>query len=124
MKFDLINIQVASVDYNYVPYDRGANGAFVYREEGSTVHAARVVATTSVNDSGSDRLNVQVNQPRTCASETACGPDVLLGTDLVKTEMRFLASTSQAERALQIDKQIAVLQELRGVIEDRAVIYG
>lgn len=124
MKFDNVEINVADVDYTFQPYDRGANGAFVYREAGVSVHAARVVATTTVNDTASDRLSVQVNQPRTCASETACGPDVVLGTDLVKTEMRFLASTSKADRITQIDKQIALLQEFRGVIEDRAVIYG
>lgn len=124
MKFSAITVNVADVDKTFLPYDRGANGAFVYREEGVSVHAARLVATTIVNDEASDRMTVQVNQPRVCPSDESCGPDKVLGTDLVKTEMRFLASTSKQDRINQIDTQIALLEELRANIEDRGVIYA
>lgn len=124
MKFSRIDVDVNSVTYSYLPYDRGANGAFVYREEGKTVNAPRVVASASTNDSASDRMAVQINVPRTCEDPSQpCGIALQLGTDLVKTEMRFLASTSTADRQLQIDQHIALLQELRTVIENRETIY-
>lgn len=125
MKFSQLEISVNSASYAYLPYDRGANGAFVYRESGKTVNAPRTVVSSTVNDTSSDRFSVQLNVPRVCADpELPCGVDRVLGTDLVKTEMRFLASTSKTDRQLQIDQQIALLQELRSVIEDRDVIYS
>lgn len=124
-QFTNIVVTVAAVDYTYNPYDRGTNGAFVYREvNGESTHAPRAIVSTSMDDTNSDKMTVQLNVPRTCEAETSCGPDILLGTDLVKTEMRFLASTSKADRVLQIDKQIALLEELRHHIEDREVIYS
>lgn len=123
-QFSLIEIEVDSSTYGFVPYDRGQNGAFVFRESGAGVHAPRLIVATAVNDNSSDKLNVQYNVPRTCASDVACDVDKVLGTDLVKTELRFLATTSKADRALQIDKQIALLQELRNLIEDRQVMYS
>lgn len=124
MKFSRIDVDVNSVTYSFLPYDRGANGAFVWRGEGVTVNAPRVIASATTNDSASDKMAVQLNVPRTCADPSLpCGVEKQLGTDLVKTEMRFLASTSTAERQLHIDQHIALLQELRDVIEDRNVIY-
>lgn len=123
MKFTNIAIDVDSVNFTFLPYDRGANGAFVYRQDGISVHAPRVVVSTITNDTASDKMTVQLNTPQTCPS-TDCGPDLMLGTDLVKTELRFLATTSKLDRVLQIDKQVALLQELRGIIEDRAVMYS
>lgn len=123
-QFSKIDIEVGSVTYSYNPYDRGANGAFVYREAGIAVHAPRVVVSTSTNDAGSDKLSVQLNTPRVCAPEESCGPETILGTDLVKTELRFLATTSSAERELAIDKHIALLQELRNLIQARDVLYS
>lgn len=123
MKFSNIDLSVDSVTYTFQPYDRGANGAFVFREKGVSVHAPRAVVSTVTNDSASDKMTVQLNTPKSCPSDD-CGPDLMLGTDLVKTELRFLATTSKQDRALQIDKQIALLQELRNIIEDRAVMYS
>lgn len=122
--FSKIDIEVGSVTYSYNPYDRGANGAFVFREAGVAVHAPRVVVSTSTNDAGSDKMAVQLNHPRVCASAESCGPETILGTDLVKTELRFLATTTASERSLAIDKHIALLQELRGLSENRDVMYS
>lgn len=123
MQFTKLDISVDSVNFSFLPYDRGANGAFVFRQEGSAVFAPRVVVSTTVNDLASDKMAVQLNTPQYRPS-TESGLDVLLGTDLVKTELRFLATTSKSDRALQIDKHIALLQELRGTVEDRSVIYA
>lgn len=123
MKFSQIDTTVESVAVAFAPYDRGQNGAFVYRKVGSvSVHAPRLVVSTSVNDTSSDKMTVQLNIPSVHPSANG-GPDVVLGTDLVKTELRFLATTSKQDRVNQIDTHIALLQELRGVIEDRGVIY-
>lgn len=122
--FGNIDVTVNSVDYSFLPYDRGANGAFVYRMEGVSVHAPRVVVSTALNDLASDKQTVQLNVPRICPSDVSCGPDVILGTDLVKTELRFLATTSVGDRVLQIDQHIALLQELRELIEQRGTIYA
>lgn len=123
MQFGNITLDVAGAQTTFLAYDRGANGAFVYREQGVSVHAPRVVVSTNTNDSASDKMNVQLNTPRVCPGQE-CGPDVMLGTDLVKSELRFLATTSKSDRAAQIDRHIALLQELRGIIEDRSVIYS
>lgn len=123
-QFTKLEIEIESVSYTYSPYDRGANGAFVFRQDGVTVNAPRVVVSTATNDTSSDKYVVQINEPRTCPGENPCGPEQLLGTDLVKTEFRFLGTTSPDVRALQIDKHIALLQELRGMIEDREVMYS
>lgn len=124
-QFTNIVVTVASVDYTYQPYDRGTNGAFVYREQaGESTHAPRAIVSTSMDDTSSDKMTVQLNVPRVLEAETSGAPDIILGTDLVKTEMRFLASTAQADRILQLNKQIELLEELRHHIEDREVIYS
>lgn len=126
MQFTKLEIAVDSTSYEYLPYDRGQNGAFVFRESNglSTVYAPRLVVHTANNDAASDKMTVQSNTPRVKTCGVDCPVDTQIGTDLVKTEMRFLASTSKAERALAISKHIAVLEELRDVIEDRDVIYS
>lgn len=124
MNFSNIEVTVGSSTVTFQPYDRGANGAFVYRQSGPTVHAPRLVLSALVNDSSSDKLVVQLNEPRTCPSDVECAIDKVLGTDLVKTELRFLATTSKTDRQTQIDKHIALLQELRDLIETRSVVYN
>lgn len=124
MQFTQIDTEVGGVAFSYQPYDRGANGAFVYRQVGSVLHAPRVVVSATTNDAGSDKMSVQLNTPQVCDAVDDCAPVMLLGTDLVKTELRFLAATSKTDRATIIDKHIALLQELRGVVEDREVIYS
>lgn len=122
MKFSNLEIAAQGVNYTYKPYDRGANGAFVFREAGVSVHAPRVVVSTIANDTSSDRLTIQLNTPVVQPSVNGL-PESQIGTDLVKTEMRFLASTSKQDRIKCIDKQVALLQELRNIIEDRGVMY-
>lgn len=124
MNFSNIEVTVGGSTVTFQPYDRGANGAFVYRQSGPTVHAPRLVLSALVNDSSSDKLVVQLNEPRTCPSDVECSIDKVLGTDLVKTELRFLATTSMTDRQTQIDKHIALLQELRDLIETRSVVYN
>lgn len=124
MKFGTLPITVNSVDYTFNPYDRGQNGAFVWRLAGESVFASRVVASATANDSASDKLTVQLNTPRICAESAECGKPVTLGTDLVKTELRFLATTSSADRELQIDQHIELLLEMKSTIVNREVIYS
>lgn len=125
MQFTQLEVNANGIDYVYVPYDRGQAGAFVYRmQNGQSVHAPRLVITTKANDATSDKTVVQQNLPRICPSETNCGTDTILGTDLVKTELRFLATTSKSDREVAIDVQIALLQEFRDMISSREVIYS
>lgn len=81
-QFTSFDVTVDSVTYTYNPYDRGANGAFVYREAGAGVHLSRIILSADVNDNASDKMSIQLNTPRVCPSDD-CGPDVVLGTDLV-----------------------------------------
>lgn len=120
-KFSPIIIDNAGVTTEYQPYDRGQNGAFVYREKGMQVHAPRLVASTKVDDNASDRMSVQLNKPVWSLDNN--GLEVLQGTDLVKVEMRFLASTKTDDRIEHIDKAVLVLQQLRTNIENREVIF-
>lgn len=124
MKFSQLEITANGSNVTYQPYDRGAAGAFVYREAVPGLFQPRVLVSTSTNDNASDKMIVQLNTPRVCVSEHDCTVPVQNGTDLVKTELRFLATTSEADRIEQIDRHIALLQELRGVIEGRGVIYA
>lgn len=124
MKFNELDFVVSGVTHSFAPYDRGLKGAFVWRQKGVTLHAPRLVATATTDDTASDRYVVQGNTPRVCpATPETCGPDILLGTDLVKTELRFLATTSSVDRKLSIDLHIAQLQELRDMVADREHIY-
>lgn len=124
MKFSNLTITANAASYTYLPYDRGANGAFVYRQSGASVHAPRVIVSMTSNDASSDKSTVQLNTPRVCAVTAECDLPKLLGTDLVKTELRFLATTSAADRELVISQHIALLEELRTDIQTRAVIYS
>lgn len=125
MKFSNLTITVDSVQRTFLPYDRGQNGAFVWRDSTASVYAPRVVASAATNDAASDKLTVQLNTPRVVLpAEGCCDPIKSLGTDLVKTELRFLATTSMSDRAAQIDRHIALLQELRDIVESRSVIYS
>lgn len=125
MQFSKIDIAVSGVTYTLQPYDRGQNGAFVYRNAGSPLYPLRAVISTAVKDSSSDKYIVQLNQPRTCVV-TANGCDVIQldGTDIAKTELRFLATTTKADRELLIDQQIALLEEMKSTVSDRDVIYS
>lgn len=125
MQFTPINLVVAGVTHTFKPYDRGTNGAFVYRKEGVTLQAPRLVLNGETNDNASDKYLVQNNAPRVAPKEEGCcGVETALGTDLVKTELRFLATTSEADRKLSIDLHIAALQEIRETIADREKIYS
>lgn len=125
MKFQEIEITVGSENYTLKPYDYGANGAFVFRYAGVSLNAHRVAITAKTDDAKTDRYTVVDNIPRVCTSAVeSCMPDPVLGSDLVKTELRFLATTSKVDRELAIDQHIALLQELRTMIADREVVYG
>lgn len=108
----------------YQPYDRGASGAFVYRLQDTNISPARIVANSSVNDNASDKYTVQINEPRVCAPEGDCvATRQILGTDLVKIELRFLATTTPQERYTQIARAKAALDEFEATIAQREVIY-
>lgn len=125
MIFSELNITVGAANTKYLPFDKGSNGAFVWRAAGASVFAPRVLASASTNDAASDKLTVQLNTPVVKpAAQNASGVDQQIGTDLVKTELRFLATTSKTDRIGQIDRHIALLNKLRGVVEDREVIYS
>lgn len=123
-KFSSLEVMVDGTPVTYLPYDRGQNNAFVFRKEGSAVFSRRLLVTTNVDDNSSDRYKLQVNNPVVCATDDECFQDKLLGTDLVKLEMRFLASTSKQDRAELLDTLIGALDELRGTFEDRDVMYS
>lgn len=127
MNFSPIAIVTGGNTYTFNPFDRGAKGAFVYRESGPSVNAQRIVASTVTNDTASDRYSFQLNAPRLDVPVEGCCPterNVLLGTDLVAVDMRFLASTSAADRGLQIDKVIALLEEMKPTVKSREKIYS
>lgn len=124
MQFSQIEVTASGANHVYQPYDRGAAGAFVWRQQGMQVHAPRLLVTSKTDDSTNDKLTVQNNIPRVCPSDNNCETDALKGTDLVKSELRFLATTSTADRQKAIDLHIALLQELRNVIENRETIYA
>lgn len=125
MNFSELNLIVNSVTHSFTPYDRGADGAFVYREKGVQLHASRLVVNTMTDDTKSDKYKVQLNQPRVCeAIVGGCEVAQALGTDLVKTELRFLATTSEADRKAQVDLHIAALQQFRETIADRERLYS
>lgn len=123
MKFSNLTLTVDETPVSYSPYDRGKNGAFVWRKDGVTIHSPRIVASATVNDASNDKYSFQLNLPRvSCADE--CGVEQLLGSDLAKTELRFLASTSAADRINGIDNHIALLEELKQSVADRETIYS
>lgn len=125
MEFSPLNLTVNGVAVTFNPYDRGASGAFVYRKAGVTLQAPRLVVSTVVDDNASDKYAVANNTPSVLPAAVGSGlPDKILGTDLVKTELRFLATTSEASRVSQIDTHVAALQELRATFEKRAKIYS
>lgn len=125
MQFSQVILVVDGANVTFVPYDRGTNGSFVYRKEGVTLQAPRLVVSTQVDDNTSDKYLVQINAPRVePAKEGCCTTDSVLGTDLVKTELRFLATTSEADRKAQIDLHIAALQEFRDTFEKREKLYS
>lgn len=126
MKFNDLTIVVDSVTTVFQPYDRGANGAFVWRETGSTLHAPRVIASATTNDAASDKYLVQLNQPRLCTVEPAgCEPvTTVKATDIVKAEFRFTAETSSADRSKQLDELVKLIQEFRTAISLREKIYA
>lgn len=125
MQFSKLTIADGQSTIDYLPFDKGANGAFVFREGGLSVYAPRVLVSTSINDAANDKMTVQLNTPRvSMPAAGCCDPATQLGTDLAKTELRFLAATSKADRVKVIDRHIALLQELRATIENREVMYG
>lgn len=125
MQFTQLILSVQGTNVTFIPFDRGASGAFVYRQNGASLHANRLVVSTAVDDASSDKYSVQLNAPRVKpAEEGCCTIDSLLGTDLVKTELRFLATTSEADRKWQIDAHIAALQEYRETFEKRERLYS
>lgn len=125
MQFTQITLSVNDTPVIFTPYDRGASGSFVYRKSGETLQAPRLIVSTQVDDNASDKYAVQVNTPRVQSDgDSDVTNDVILGTDLVKTELRFLATTSTALRKHQIDEHIAALQEFRSTIENREKLYS
>lgn len=126
MNFSPLSLPVGSNTLVFSPYDRGAKGAFVWRESGTYVHAQRIVATTVTNDSAADRYSLQVAAPRVKAVEAGCCPtgDDLLGTDLVSVDLRFRATTEPADRLLQIETAIALLNSMKSMVSTRDKIYS
>lgn len=126
MKFNDLTIVVNAATTVFNPYDRGANGAFVWRKAGSSLHAPRVVASVTTNDATSDKYLLQLNQPRVCVVEPAgCLPvDTVKATDIVKAEFRFAADTSSADRLLQIDQFMKLITEFRAAIGNREKVYS
>lgn len=125
MKFQPLSLVVDGVTTVFSPYDRGVNGAFVYRQDAVLLNAPRVVVSTTTNDAASDKYVVQLNTPRVLpAADGCCDPAVSLGTDVVKTELRFLATTTTADRNKQIDLQIAALKELQNTVSQREHVYA
>lgn len=126
MKFNDLTIVVGATTTVFNPYDRGTNGAFVWRKAGSSLHSPRVVASAMTNDAASDKYLVQLNQPRLCVVEPAgCLPvESVKGTDIVKAEFRFTADTPVADRLLQIDQLTKLIAEFRNAIGNREKIYS
>lgn len=127
MKFSDLTIVVDAVTTVFKPYDRGANGAFVWRKAGSNLNAPRVVASAMTNDAASDKYLVQLNVPRVCVVESAgCLPvETVKATDIGKIEFRFAADTSSADRLLQIDMLAELAKgQIRDAIAEREKIYA
>lgn len=127
MNFTPVTLTVTAGDVVFSPYDRGARGAFVYRESNVLLNARRLVVSSETNDNASDRYTVQLNVPRVQPLVEGCCPTAsnsLMGTDLVKTDVRFLANTSSVDRIAAIDLQIAALQEYKTMISVREKLYA
>lgn len=125
MKFDELNLTVNAASVVFQPFDRGTNGAFVYRQAGISLHSPRLVVSTLTNDASSDKYALQQNTPRVqVVAEGCCDVPSILGTDLVKTELRFLAITGSQARLDMIDTQIALLQSFRMAISLREKVYA
>lgn len=123
MNFTPVEITVNATPVVFSPYDRGAKGAFVYRENGVDVMRPRVVVNTVTDDKSSDRYSVQHNKPVMVSGEAGM-PDVQLGTDLIKTDFRFLATSSSEDRLSQIDTHIALLEEFKLMMGNREKVYA
>lgn len=126
MNFSPVTLTVNSVPVVFAPYDRGARGAFVYRKNGVQVNAPRLLVSSETNDAASDRYTIQINEPRTALPAEGCCPtDVKsLGTDLSKVDLRFLATTSDTDRAAQIDTLVAAMLEFKSLVTSRNKIYS
>lgn len=123
MKFSQLTLNVNSADIVFAPYDRGAKGAFVYRKVGSSVHSPRIVASATIDDMASDRFALQLNEPR-ITTDSVSGVDTVIGTDLLKIELRFLATTAEADRNTAVDTLVALLVEFKQTIGSREAIYA
>lgn len=125
MRFTNIEINAGGNTVTYLPYDRGQNGAFVWKQSGANpVYSPRLIVSSVNNDAASDKMTIQSNTPSVRECDSECPVETLIGTDIVKTELRFLATTKSADRIEAINKHIAVLQELRVVIEQRDTLYS
>lgn len=127
MNFAPINLTVQSVPVVFSPFDKGANGAFVYRMDGQLLNAQRLVIKAVTNDTASDRYSIQTSVPRVSTPVEGCCPteyNALLGTDLVSVDMRFLATTSDTEKEKQIHTAIEALKSLIPTIKIRGKIYS
>lgn len=124
MQFTEITITVNSNEVKYLPYDITSNRKFVWRGNTADIYPERPLVSSVINDDSTDRYVVQLSVPRVCDEQISCKPPVNQGTDLVKTELRFLATTSSADRTLQIDKQIALLEYFKSTIASRDVLYS
>lgn len=123
MQFNPVTLVVNSANVVFTPYDKGLNGAFVYRKDGVSLQAPRLIVQTQVNDDSSDKSVLQINTPRVKTGGVG-EPDTVLGSDMVKSELRFLATTIEADRVTAIDTHIAALTEFRDTFEKREKIYS
>lgn len=127
MNFAPISLTLSSGTVTFNPYDRGAKGAFVYRESAKQLHAQRLVVSTETRDDANDRYVVQLNTPMVMTVAEGCCPvpgNPLRGTDVVKAELKFGADTTEAERKAQIDLLIASVLEFKTTMAQRGKIYA
>lgn len=127
MNFAPLVLTIASGNLTFNPYDRGAKGAFVYRESSKQLHAQRLVVSTETRDDASDRYVVQANTPMVQTVAEGCCPvpgNPLRGTDVVKAEFKFGSDSTLAERELQIDLLVASVLAFKSTMSQRGKIYA
>lgn len=125
MNFSPLTLQVDAATAVFNPYDRGTNGAFVYRKAGVVLNAPRVVVSTTTNDAASDKYLFQVSHPRVAPVEPGCcDVPVVLGTDFIKCDVRALANTDAASRAEMIDTMVGLLLEMKTAFQNREKVYS
>jgi len=124
MQFSKVELSVNGATISFLPFDRNGQ-KFVYRKEGVTLQAPQLGVTTKLSDATGDSYEVVSTTPRVkAAAEGCCDGDTLLGSDLLSTKLRFLATSSEADRKAVIDQHIAELQYFRDTFATRGQLYS